>query len=71
MLRSTALASDWFRLGCTTSSAAIAAKTEAGRGSSAPATSQAATVATADFATCRIGLRWDARMPAVTFMPRA
>ena len=28
-------------------------------------------VATADLPTCRIGVRWDARMPAVTRIPRA
>ncbi len=50
-VRSTALANDWFRLGCTTSSAAIAAKTGSGPGSSHPASSHAATVATADFST--------------------
>src|SRR5215213_8839639 len=47
----------------------MAANTGGCPGTSAPAMSQAATVATADFATCRRGLRWDARIPAVTFMP--
>jgi hypothetical protein len=69
--RSTALVSDWFTLGCTTSRAAIAANTGGWPGRSAPASSHAAAVAIADFATWRIGLRWDARKPAVTRIPRA
>ncbi len=63
--RSTALPSDWLTLGCTTSSAAIAANTGSGPGISHPATSQAAMVATDAFATCRIGTRFVARNVAV------
>ena len=67
--RSIALPRDWLTLGCTTSSAAIAANTGSGPGISQPATSQAAIVAIDAFATCRIGTRFVARSVAVMPMP--
>src|SRR5690606_7926313 len=67
--RSTAFAIDWLRLGCTTRSAAIAAKTGSGPGTAQPASSQATIVATADFATCSHGCRRELRNAARNFMP--
>ena len=50
-LRSSAFPNDWFRLGWTTRSAAIAANTGGCAGMSQPARNHASTVATADLAT--------------------
>ena len=64
MLRSSAFDSDWLTLGCTTSSAAIAANTGSCPGKTKPAISHAAMVAAADFTTCSRGERWEARIAA-------
>ena len=64
MLRSSAFDSDWFTLGCTTSSAAIAANTGSCAGKTQPAISHAAIVAAADLTTCSSGERWEARIAA-------
>ncbi|CAH0304559.1 hypothetical protein SRABI128_04291 [Microbacterium sp. Bi128] len=56
-LRSTARVKDWLMLGCTTRTAAIAAKIGGGPGTSRSATIQAATIAAADLATWRNGPR--------------
>ncbi len=69
MLRSSAFDSDWFTLGCTTSSAAIAAKTGSCAGNTHPAISHAAIVAAADFTTCSSGERWEARIAVGMRMP--
>ena len=63
-LRSIARVRDWLRLGCTTSSAAMAAKTGGVPGKRMPAMSQAVPVATADLTTCRRGARRGARIVA-------
>ena len=67
--RSMALPKDWFTLGCTTSSAAIAAKIGSGPGMSQPVISQAAIVATAAFSTWSSGMRRDARNVSMKPMP--
>jgi len=60
-VRSTPRPNDWLMLGCTVSSAAIAANTGGGPSTSHPAISQAAPVATADLTTCSSEDRWAAR----------
>ncbi|GAB3632009.1 hypothetical protein GCM10027421_13620 [Microbacterium shaanxiense] len=67
-LRSIAFVNDWFTLGSTTSSAAIAANTGSGPGTSQPAISQAPIVATADFTTCSKGARFALRTADVIRM---
>ena len=62
MLRSIARPTDWFTLGCTTSSAAMVANTGSAPGTMKLATTQAAIIAIAVFATCRNGTRVDVRM---------
>ena len=57
-LRSMPLASDWFTLGCTTSSAAIAAKIGSGCESSSCESSHATTAAAEVFSTCSSGERF-------------
>ena len=59
--RSIALPNDWFTLGCTTSSAAIAAKIGSGPGITQLVMSHAAIVATEALSTCSTGMRLDAR----------
>src|SRR5690606_17973683 len=68
-LRSTAFVSDWFTLGCTTRSAAIAANTGGGPSKSHPARSHATTVASADLMTSSSGGRFDARNEATRRIP--
>ena len=61
MLRSIPFASDWFTLGCTTRSAAMAANIGKGCCNSRFESSQATIAATDVLTTCNRGLRADCR----------
>ncbi len=66
-LRSSPFTKDWLMLGCTTSSAAMAAKVGNGPWMSSRQRSTAATTATAVFTTCRKGVRLELRSLATGF----